>query len=83
MESGEIVIAGISNRFTCADGSGTIVLETRSTLPMGEYDLEGSNAVADWTVLSGTGDYENLAGSGTITADFASMNVVYDGELQS
>lgn len=83
METGEEVIASISNRFTCADGSGTFVLETKSTLPVAEYDFEGSNAVADWTVLSGTGDYESLSGSGAITADFASMTVVYDGELQS
>lgn len=82
METGEIVIASISNRWTCTDGSGTMVMETKGTLPMADYDFEGSNEVADWTVLSGTGDYEGLSGSGTITADFASMTVVYDGELQ-
>jgi hypothetical protein len=82
-DTGEIVIASISNRWTCTDGSGTIVMETKGTLPMAEYDFEGSNEVADWTVLSGTGDYESLSGSGTITADFGRMTVVYDGELQT
>jgi len=82
METGEVVFSAKDGRWTCADGSGAFVTIEEFTLPMRDYDFEGSNDVATWTVESGTGDYEDLAGSGNVVVDFSKETVVYDGEIQ-
>jgi hypothetical protein len=83
METGEMVIAVKYDRWTCTDGSGTFVTADRSKLAMPDMDFEGVNEAADWEIESGTGDYEDLTGSGTITVDFPQGTVVYSGEIQN
>lgn len=83
METGEKVIAVKYDQWTCSDGSGTFVTADRDKLTMADMDFEGVNEVADWEIESGTGDYEGLTGSGTITVDFPNGTVVYAGEIQS
>ena len=83
METGEMVIAVKYDRWTCTDGSGTFVTADRSKLAMPDMDFEGVNEAADWEIESGTGDYEDLTGSGRITVDFPQGTVVYSGEIQN
>ena len=82
METGEEVFSAKDGRWTCADGSGTFETVEEFTLAMRDYNFEGSNDVATWTVESGTGDYEDLTGSGNVVVDFSKETVVYDGEIQ-
>ena len=81
-ETGEEVFSAKNGSWTCADGSGTFDTLETFTLARQDYDFEGSNDVATWTVENGTGDYEGLAGSGKVVVDFSKETVVYDGELQ-
>lgn len=83
METGEVVFSAKYEEWSCTDGSGSFVTATSEMLPISEYDFEGVNQVASWTVDSGTGDYEKLSGTGTIEVDFAGGTVTYIGELQS
>lgn len=83
METGEMVIAVQYVQWTCSDGSGSFMTATRSKIPLRDMDFEGVNESADWEVDGGTGDYENLSGSGTVTVDFPNGTVVYAGEVQS
>ena len=60
-QSGSRLQLLVLKRFTCADGSGTFDLLFRVHLV-----FDPSSDVATWSVLSGTGDYEHLHGSGTL-----------------
>lgn len=82
METGEEVFSAKDGRWTCADGSGTFETVEKFTLAMRDYDFEGSNDAATWTVENGTGDYEGLTGSGNVVVDFSKETVTYDGEMQ-
>lgn len=82
METGEMVFSGKDGRWTCADGSGTFDTVDKGTLAVPDYNFEGSNNVATWTVENGTGDYGGLSGSGTVIVDFSKETVVYEGEMQ-
>ena len=82
METGEEVFSAKDGRWTCADGSGTFETVEEFTLARRDYDFEGSNDAAAWTVENGTGDYEGLTGSGKVVVDFSMETVVYEGELQ-
>ena len=53
----------VLKRFTCADGSGTFDLFFRVHLVFDPFSVVGT-----WTVVGGTGDYERLRGSGSVTA---------------
>ena len=82
-ETGEQVFSEKHGRWTCADGSGTFDTVDTFTLKRTEYDFEGVNNAATWTIENGTGDYENLSGSGDVIVDFPNETVVYDGEMQT
>jgi hypothetical protein len=81
-ETGEVVFGAVHGRWTCADGSGTFDTVETPTIAMPDLNFEGSNDAATWTVESGTGDYEELSGSGKVIVDFPNETVVYDGEMQ-
>jgi hypothetical protein len=81
-ETGEEVFSAKDGRWTCADGSGTFETVEEFTLARRDYNFEGSNDAATWTVENGTGDYEGLTGSGKVIVDFSKETVVYEGELQ-
>jgi hypothetical protein len=83
METGETVFSAKYEEWSCTDGSGSFITASSATLPMSEYDFEGVNEVATWTVDSGTGDYEKLSGTGKIEVDFAKGTVTYIGELEA
>lgn len=83
METGEMVIAVMYRQWTCTDGSGSFVTADRGKIASSEMDFEGVNEVADWEIDSGTGDYEKLSGSGTITVDFPNGVVVYSGTVEN
>ena len=65
-----------------ADGSGEFVLQDEVTLDVvdglpAEEDVTGS-----WTVVSGTGDYAELSGSGESTIEGLEQTTkTYTGEL--
>jgi hypothetical protein len=52
----------VRHRFTCADGSGSFVLQLTVRL-----DFQTFTTDFTWSVLSGTGDYAKLHGTGTGT----------------
>jgi len=81
-ETGEEVFSAKDGRWTCADGSGTFVTVEEFTLAVRDYNFDGTNDAATWTVENGTGDYEGLTGSGKVVVDFSKETVVYEGELQ-
>ena len=60
METGEMVFSAKDGLWTCADGSGTFETVDKGTLAVTDYNFEGSNNVATWTVENGTGDYEGF-----------------------
>ena len=70
------------SEFTCADGSGTFVLGAELPPPP-DPDTEAALEPLDgtWTVQSGSGDYSNLEGSGTLTAAPEPPIVSYAGEM--
>ncbi len=80
-ETGETVFSAKYDQWSCTDGSGSFVMAGNETLPMADYDFEGINEVATWTVDSGTGEYEKLSGTGVINGDFAKGVVTYAGEI--
>ena len=82
METGEWFFSEKHGRWTCTDGSGTFDTVDTFTMTRAEYDLNGANNAATWIIESGTDDYENLSGSGTVIVDFPNETVVYDGEMQ-
>lgn len=49
--------------FTCNDGSGTFIMRIKARI-----QFDPSREVSGrWKIISGTGDYENLRGSGALT----------------
>jgi len=58
-QSGRSAQILVRKTFTCADGSGTFFVKIQVHL-----DFETSTEVFTWVVMGGTGDYENLRGSG-------------------
>jgi hypothetical protein len=52
----------VRHEFTCGDGSGSFVLQLAARL-----DFATSTTDFTWTVLSGTGDYAKLHGTGSGT----------------
>lgn len=56
--------------YTCDDGSGTFLILYELFIDLETYDGEeliGSEGAGIWRVISGTGDYTNLAGGGADT----------------
>src|SRR5919108_1741484 len=60
-------------QFTCADGSGTFLLLLRVHLV---FEPTTTTNTFTWSVLSGTGAYENLHGAGTGFGVFAPGGVL-------
>ena len=81
-ETGEEVFSAKNGSWTCTDGSGAFDSLETFTLASRDYNFEGSNDAATWTVENGTGDYEGLTGSGKVVVDFSKETVVYEGEIQ-
>ena len=70
-QSGSRVNFHVLKTFTCADGSGTFAAELQARLIFG--------APADsftWSILSGTGAYTNLRGSGSGVGDQLPTEIV-------
>jgi hypothetical protein len=57
------VIFHVRKTITCDDGSGTFILQLQARLGFNVGDM----TFGPWVVLSGTGDYANLRGAGTVT----------------
>jgi hypothetical protein len=57
------VIFHVRKTITCDDGSGTFILQIQARAGFNVGDM----AFGPWTVVSGTGDYANLQGRGTVT----------------
>jgi hypothetical protein len=55
--------------FTCADGSGTFTLKIQAQVRPCETTDQGA-----WTVIGGTGDYEQLRGAGTLVGTYFPNN---------
>jgi hypothetical protein len=61
-QSNRFARIGVRHLFTCANGTGSFVLQLTVRL-----DFETGTTEFQWTVLSGTGDYATLHGVGTGT----------------
>jgi hypothetical protein len=81
-ETGEIVFSAKHVHWVCPDGSGSFDTVEDFTVAMPDMNFEGTTNAATWTIDDGTGDYENLSGSGNVIVDFPNETVVYDGEMQ-
>lgn len=81
-ETGETLETMFYDRFTCADGSGSFVLETHNVVTPAELDFEGTNDVGSWEIADGTGAYESLTGRGDYIGDFAAGEERWTGEVQ-
>jgi hypothetical protein len=81
-ETGEMVFSAKYDEWTCTDGSGSFITAESGLLPTSEIDFEGVTDVASWTIDSGTGDYEDLSGTGKVELDLINMTVNYIGELE-
>ena len=57
------VIFHVRKTITCDDGSGTFILQLQARAGFNVGDM----TFGPWVVLSATGDYANLHGSGTVT----------------
>ena len=57
------VIFHVRKTITCDDGSGTFILQLQARLGFNAGDM----TFGPWVVLSGTGEYTNLNGRGTVT----------------
>ena len=62
-QSNRGVIFHVRKTITCNDGSGTFILQIQARLGFNVGDM----TFGPWVVLSGTGDYANLNGRGTVT----------------
>jgi hypothetical protein len=68
----------IVKRFTCADGSGDLLVKLEVRV-----DQKGDNF--NWMIIEGTGDYDNLHGTGKgvgISADYSVLDL-YEGVVLS
>jgi hypothetical protein len=59
----------VRHEFTCTDGSGSFVLQLT-------VRLDATGTTFRWSVLSGTGDYAKLHGTGTGTGSFITGGIV-------
>lgn len=73
------VIFHVRKTITCDDGSGTFILQLQARAGFNVGDM----TFGPWVVLSGTGDYTNLHGRGTVTGTALAGGVsdVYVGWL--
>jgi len=71
----------VDKTFTCDDGSGTFLVKMSVRL-----DTVTNETTANWKVKSGTGDYTDLAGRGTLIgtpgAPGEDITDVYSGKLR-
>ena len=70
------------NEYVCADGSGTFVV--RGELPPPPDPGSGTPPEPQdgtWIVETGTGDYSNLEGSGTLRTNPETLITSYEGEM--
>jgi len=72
--------------FSCADGSGTLIITEDVRFDFGVIDLEafgtGEFVGSTWTI-EGIGEYADLTGSGEAVIDFDEMVFHYRGEVGS
>jgi hypothetical protein len=61
-QSNRLARIGVRHLFTCSDGSGSFVVQLTVRL-----DFATGTTQFRWSVLSGTGDYANLHGTGSGT----------------
>lgn len=66
----------IHKRFSCADGSGEFLVKINAK---GDYDV---NYDGRWRVVSGTGPYEKLHGSGNMWFSAGQSYEVYGGKVK-
>jgi hypothetical protein len=77
-QSDRLARIGVRHEFTCADGSGSFVLQLTVRL-----NFEDGTTDFRWSVLSGSGDYAKLHGTGTGTGAPIAGGIVdtYTGEM--
>ena len=68
--------------FECTDGSGTFLMNVRTTFDFSVIEFEGEHDVGRWEIESGTGDYTNLGGSGDVTLHYDDNDVEYSGDIR-
>ncbi len=71
----------VEHQFICADGTGTVALRIEVSVAEIEQEQPGADVDGSWTVIRGTGEYQEIEGSGTLAiVDFFGF---YRGELRS
>ncbi|MDJ0769992.1 MAG: hypothetical protein QNJ12_14420 [Ilumatobacter sp.] len=86
METGSVAEATSVLNVECADGSGSLTITEHVRFDFGVLDVEtmGSGRVENgtWT-LEGTGDYEDLTGSGELFTDYDEGQIHTIGEIEA
>lgn len=83
MAEGSVAQMMVYEVWTCADGSGEFTVAFHNVVDFSFFEFEGVQDVGTWEVVNGTGDYERLAGSGTVTLDWDSAMVTYEGGVEA
>lgn len=73
--------ASFEDRLTCDDGTGSFVLTVEQ--PRDGWEFPEPYSGGKWTIAGGTGDYQDLRGSGSYAAVYEPSWVqTYDGTLK-
>ena len=74
--------AAVLLEFTCDDGSGTFTMRQQLTMSPADYDFTGLTMdTGSWTIERGTGDYQELYGTGAVHLDFGQGEWMCEGDL--
>lgn len=69
--------------FSCDDGSGGFTLKFHNRVDFSTFEFEGQQDVGTWVIDAGSGDYEGLSGSGDVTLDWDSAQVIHTGSIET
>ncbi len=83
LEEGGVAEMMIYEEWTASDGSGSFTLEFHNVLDFAVFELQGRQNVGTWEITGGTGDYTELAGSGTVTLDWDESMASLTGEIEA
>lgn len=83
LEEGGVAEMMIYEEWTASDGSGSFILEFHNVIDFSVFEFEGRQEVGTWEITGGTGDYEDLTGSGTVTLDWDETMASLTGEIEA
>jgi hypothetical protein len=83
METQQVAEMYVYQVYTCDDASGDFTLRWHNRIDFATFEFEGRQDVGTWEVDHGSGNFEELAGSGDITLDWEADQAVLAGEVRT